>query len=504
MLKNAFLKNKSFHITRTVVILVGVLFLGGVLADRPSRAAAPYQQQSGETLIAHFADGPYAVSSQQEYAGLVTLTVSDIGQASGPQYSDAFYLLTDYNGVRIDPVHPTLLYNWVLWINGQHAENLISGQQVPAYQGNHTYTFQINAPGGNLTFGVGDGYTADNTGSYTIHINTPSRSIPFFSQRDPHWINHPLRTNGICSSSCSTIGACGCTLTAAAMLFAYYGANLTPPSLSDCLGTSACPFDWLGGASCAKGYATWVNRYAFSWARLEQELNQNGRPVILGMHRRRNSNDTHWVLVTRGYGTNASDYLIQDPWPLDGANTNLNVYVRQDYIFDWLSVYDGQPTFKLAYRGPNYPTTLFDKVQTANSVTPNLALAPTPTPIATDPSQLAGITPISTTTAAASSTISGSIFVYHLSETAVTVQLQATSTASAVTEMQVWTDSKPASEWQTFASFTWLPWQPEDRIYVRFRDSLGNMSKTYSDTIRPTYSPLLGDQLFLPFIIKPK
>ena len=509
MLKNAFLKNKIFRIGQVIVLLVGVLLFYGILYSRPSRAYIPDQQQGGETLIAHFADGSYAVTSQQEYLGLVTITISDIGQASGTQYSDAFYLLTDYKGNPIDPIHPTLLYNWVLWINGQHAEDFIPGQQVPSYRGDHTYTFEINAPGGNLVFGIGDAYTADNTGSYTIHINTSSSgSVPFFSQRDPRWMNHPLRTNGICSSYCNTIGACGCTLTAAAMLFAYYGANLTPPTLSDCMGTSACPFYWSVGASCSNGQASWVNRYAFSWARLDQELNQNGRPVILGMHRGNNIYDTHWVLVTNGHGSNASDYLIHDPWPLDGADTNLNIYTRQNYVFDWISVYDGQSAFNLGYRDTNHqytspPQTMrTDEYPAGVTTVPYTAIIPTPTPIATGSTKLSSVTPVSNTIIATSSTISGSIFVYHLSETAVTVQLAATSTVNDVTEMQVWTDSNPTSAWQTFASFAWLPWMPEDKVYARFRDGFGNISSVYSDTLYPVYSPPPDPQIFLPIILK--
>lgn len=492
-----------------IVLIVGMLLLYGMLYSNPSRAHIPYQQQNSETLIVHFADGTNAVTSQHEYSGLVTITVSDIGQASGTQYSDAFYLLTDHYGNPIDPVHPTVYYNWVLWINGQHAENLIPGRQVPSYQGDHTYTFEINAPGGYLTFGVGDVGTGDNTGSYTVNLNSSSSdSVPFFSQRDSRWINHPLRTTGVCSLYCSTIGACGCTLTSAAMLFAYYGANLLPPTLSDCMGTSACPFYWSVGASCSNGQATWVNRYQFSWARLDQELNQNNRPVILGMHCGSNRNDTHWVLVTSGYGSDASDYIIHDPWPLNGADTNLNVYTRQNYVFDWLAVYDGQPIFNLAYRDANHQNISSaqimqpDEYQASASVVPNPAIIPAPTPIATNPAKLTGITPISNTVIAASSTISGSIFVYHLSETAVTVQLTATSIVSDVAEMQVWTDSNPTSVWQTFASFAWLPWMPEDKVYARFRDGLGNISSVYSDTIRPVYSPPPGPLVFLPMILK--
>ncbi len=508
MLENAFLKKKSLRIGQFIVLLVGVSILAGKLQSHPTQAYLPLYQQSGETLIAHLADGPYAVASQQQYSGLTTITVSDIGQASGTQYSDAFYLLTDYNGNPINPVHPTLYYNWVLWVNGQHAENLIPGQQVPSYRGDHTYTFQINAPGGYLTFGIGDVGTGDNTGSYTIHINpSSSGSIPFFSQRDPRWIDHPLRTNGVCSSYCSTIGACGCTLTSAAMIFAYYGANLTPPSLSDCMGNYACPFYWSTAASCSSGHATWVNRYQFSWARLDQELNQNGRPVILGMHRSSNIYDTHWVLVTSGRGSIAGDYLIHDPWPLDGADTNLTVYTRQNYVFDWLSVYGGQSTFNLASLDTKSQKTApleliqFDEYRAAATRVPNI-ITDTPTPLPLSSIKLEDATPIFDTIIRPLSTISGSIFVYHLSVTAVTVQLTATSTVSDVTEMQVWTDSNPTSVWQAFSTFAWLPWMPEDRVYARFRDTGGNVSEVYYDTIRPVYSPPSGPQIFLPIILK--
>ncbi len=58
----------------------------------------------------------------------------------------------------------------MLSINGQHAENLIPGGKVPGYRHDHRYTFQIKAPAGQLSFGVGDIYTADNTGSYRIGL----------------------------------------------------------------------------------------------------------------------------------------------------------------------------------------------------------------------------------------------------------------------------------------------------------------------------------------------
>jgi hypothetical protein len=94
-----------------------------------------------------------------------------VGQASGSNYGDAFYLFADGSGNPISPPqHYTSQYNWVLAINGQHAEAFTLGQQVPAYRADHRYSFQIQAPSGALSFGVSDGYGPDNTGSYLIGL----------------------------------------------------------------------------------------------------------------------------------------------------------------------------------------------------------------------------------------------------------------------------------------------------------------------------------------------
>jgi hypothetical protein len=114
---------------------------------------------------------------------------------------------------------------------------------------------------------------------------TSSVNVPFFWQRDPRWRTHPLRSNGTCSAYCGAIGTCGCTLTSAAMLFRYYGAlttpagsEMNPPNLSDCMGTSACPFAWLVGGSCSNGRARTPRAQDFSWDRLDAELNQKDGP----------------------------------------------------------------------------------------------------------------------------------------------------------------------------------------------------------------------------------
>jgi len=104
------------------------------------------------------------VTTANAYSGTVLISVSGTGQASQQQLSDAFYEFTNNSGTPTTPYRPKC---WVLNINGQSTDNFVS---LPAYNPNHTYTFQITAPGGPLTFNVCDGNRTDNTGDYYITV----------------------------------------------------------------------------------------------------------------------------------------------------------------------------------------------------------------------------------------------------------------------------------------------------------------------------------------------
>ncbi len=121
-----------------------------------------------EVLGAPFSKGVNAIATQYVYSGLLWLTMIGTGQASATSYTDAFYVFTDFEGVSISPQHPD--DDWILAINGEVADVYIPDRQIPAYNADHRYTFEINAPGGVLTFGVRDEYTSDNSGSYLISI----------------------------------------------------------------------------------------------------------------------------------------------------------------------------------------------------------------------------------------------------------------------------------------------------------------------------------------------
>lgn len=336
--------------------------------------------------------------------------------------------------------------------------------------------------------GFGDAFVAQ----MTLDVSGGC-SIPYFSQRDPAWIDHPLRTNGDCSANCSTIGSCGCTLTAATMLFAYYGADLTPPELSDCMWTQACPFSWGTGASCSQGRATFVDKYAFSWALLDQQLNQFNRPVMLEMYEDNDSNKPHWVLVVSGQGDDPANYIMHDPWPVAGEITTLSARLRDNwYTPKSIAIYEGVPTCSLASvqgmtRTAIQPTPIYNSVERDRGESNAQAGGSNVRP---------------------SQEVTGTVWLYHMTELTMTVQLTATSSFGEITEMQVWTDANPNPVWQPFSEYGWLEWFPEhDVIYARFRDELGNESGLANDTTHPVYSPppeSAFQQLWLPILLKPQ
>jgi hypothetical protein len=129
------------------------------------------QAESGlthEALTVPFLNGVQGVQTVNLYSGRILVKVRGIGQASGSEWSDAFYIFTDYDGNPIEPEHRTEWYNWILWINGGHADDFVD--PIPPYNPDHVYVFQIDVPEGPLTFAVGDAGTGDNTGEYEIVV----------------------------------------------------------------------------------------------------------------------------------------------------------------------------------------------------------------------------------------------------------------------------------------------------------------------------------------------
>lgn len=320
--------------------------------------------------------------------------------------------------------------------------------------------------------------------------------VPFFWQGDPNGIkNHPLR--GTCDTKFDTIGEGGCTLTSATMLFRYYGADtttngttMTPPNLSDCMNTQACPFDWKRAADCSNEKALNPKRYtSFSYTQLNQELNQNRRPVILQMCRPKGacnsqSRQTHWVLVVGGQGVDPENYTIWDPWFECGQNMRLNSR-SETWDFIGLAVYDGTPTCNFSTEVP----------LCARSVSPvGLPSGPNLTIVEHNTA-----TPLNL---AASSAVSGTATLYRTTNLTMTVHLAAQSSVGNVTDMLIWSDTISNTIWQPFAPYVWLPLS--DFVYARFRDNKGNISDVVSDTPNPSAPPVAPDhtRLYLPLVTR--
>ncbi|HEY0753726.1 MAG TPA: hypothetical protein VGD98_07180 [Ktedonobacteraceae bacterium] len=115
-------------------------------------------------LMVAFNKGAQAALTQKAYQGAVTITVKGSGQATGKSFSDAFYIYTDQRGHAITPTRKPAFAT--LCIDRKPASAF--AQSVPTYDKTHSYTVTLNAPGGQLTFGVCDDNLSDNTGSFTI------------------------------------------------------------------------------------------------------------------------------------------------------------------------------------------------------------------------------------------------------------------------------------------------------------------------------------------------
>ncbi len=104
------------------------------------------QAANAETLTAPFANGPTGATTTNSYAGSVQGTC----------------------GNPITPYHD----GFGLCINNQAVDNYVTA--IPPYSSSHTYQFTISVGSSpqQLTFGVCDLYTSDNSGSFTITVKT--------------------------------------------------------------------------------------------------------------------------------------------------------------------------------------------------------------------------------------------------------------------------------------------------------------------------------------------
>ncbi|EFO79810.1 Peptidase M23 [Oscillochloris trichoides DG-6] len=289
--------------------------------------------------------------------------------------------------------------------------------------------------------------------------------VPFFSQVDPRWKN---KSFGNCI--CKIIGQCGCALTSVSMNLAYYGVDTDPARLATSMGKAACPMNWATAINYTQGKVGTVTRLnSFSWAQLEAELKKG--PVILELTRSCDGVCNHFVVAVGGSGTNSNNYLVNDPGVLKGERMSLSaVLTRRSYRLTGMRIYTP---------GPNA-----QPIGMASTDTLEVQQVGTPQPPVLSASEI----------------ITGSVTLYRNTETMMTLELAAVSSAGAVTEMRIWTDNIPNETWQPYSNYVELPLS--ERVYVEFRDAVGNVSGVVQETNGPEYGSPEIWPVFLPVVIR--
>lgn len=165
-------------------------------------------------------------------------------------------------------------------------------------------------------------------GRWNISLNI-SLNVPRYSQNASPWNDDNMET---CDQ---TIGAAGCILTSATMVFAYYGSSQEPDDVNTCMGDSACQWVWADGEDCSNNEADWDGALSASYTALVLNL-MEGYPPILQL---RKGSDQHWVVVkaVSGSGTDADDFTINDPY--NGQSRGLDDYIDDGWWMNVIAIY---------------------------------------------------------------------------------------------------------------------------------------------------------------------
>ena len=282
-----------------------------------------------------------------------------------------------------------------------------------------------------------------------------SWKVPFFSQLDPRWKNNRF---GTCSG---TIGKSGCALTSVAMNLAYYGVDTDPNRLQKSMGAAACPLVWSKAVYYSQQKVAVPPDYwpkQFSWTRLETELKKG--PVIVELTHTYCNGCHHFVVALSGSGGDPRNYLVNDPGVLDGRRVRLSqVLVAWKYQVTGMRLYIAGPKGQ-----PAGPASSISAMSTEDGL-----------PVHSSP------------TLAATEIVTGSTTLYRYTETSMTMEMSAVSSAGPVTEMRIWTDTTPSDTWQPFAPYVELPLS--NWVYVQFRDQAGNVSGVVSASTGPELGP---------------
>jgi hypothetical protein len=261
------------------------------------------QVSSGTTTISWAGAAPPAPSNLTATA----ISSSQIRLNWTDTANETSYVIQRWNGSSF-PDYATTAKNSRSWTDSGLAANSGYFYQVCA----------VNAVGRNCA-----GWVTATT------LQGSALNVPLFSQNDRLWRSVALGSCG------TTIGAAGCTVTAKAMLFKYYGITV-----SSSVGSGMDPKilnGWLvdyGGYSegCLMSWGVAEPagiRYTgsdTSWAHVTGELSA-GRPVLAQVHSTKTT--MHFVVIT---GQQGGTWYINDPW--NGSKTTFSKGALGAYVLD--------------------------------------------------------------------------------------------------------------------------------------------------------------------------
>ncbi|MEP6984275.1 MAG: hypothetical protein ABI970_01660 [Chloroflexota bacterium] len=154
-------RNRNLWISAILTTFL-LMFLSHIAISQ----AQPNKPPLLETLTVPFTKYQ-AVKTAEEYSGMVVVVVSGVGQASGKDYTDAFYGYTS-GGVPLE--HPVNAHEFGLEIDGRQSGNVV--EMMPDYAADHIYVFTYDA--GQIAhaigFSIGEMGLSDNSGHFTVRV----------------------------------------------------------------------------------------------------------------------------------------------------------------------------------------------------------------------------------------------------------------------------------------------------------------------------------------------
>jgi hypothetical protein len=180
-----------------------------------------------------------------------------------------------------------------------------------------------------LSEGLGSEDGAELQSTYNINLN-----VTRWAQGDSRWANDIMRT---CNERMSSHG---CAVTAAAMVFDYFGAPTNPGQLNRDLGNQACPLNWGAAANLYRQVGGVSTNFNPTYAQVMNAARLsllNDIPIIVGYLQPHG--EQHFVVVKGVFndGNRLSDFLAVDP--AGGVQRYLNYYDNQGWTLDRLIIY---------------------------------------------------------------------------------------------------------------------------------------------------------------------